>query len=136
MERRHVAEASEWIASGAPVYRTAKPDVPAMHLVSYFMVIDEDQRRLLLVAHRKAGLMLPMVTAGIVDATTPQAEAMMRVMQGVGVKQYRWGNLKYLEGQPIPAQRDFHFRAALPAGGSDSREGGGDRVERGGREED
>ncbi|MDQ3013549.1 MAG: sugar phosphate isomerase/epimerase [Acidobacteriota bacterium] len=53
---------------------------------------------------RKAGLELPMVTAGIVDSTTPQAEAMMRAMHGVGVKQYRWGNLRYVEGQPIPAQ--------------------------------
>jgi len=53
---------------------------------------------------RKAGLELPMITAGIVDATTPQAEAMMQAMHGVGVKQYRWGNLRYTEGQPIPAQ--------------------------------
>src|SRR5258706_10146650 len=53
---------------------------------------------------RKAGLALPMVTAGIVDATTPQAETMMRAMHSVGVKQYRWGNLRYVEGQPIPAQ--------------------------------
>jgi sugar phosphate isomerase/epimerase len=53
---------------------------------------------------RKAGLALPMVTAGIVDASTPNAEAMMRAMHSVGVKQYRWGNLRYAEGQPIPAQ--------------------------------
>ncbi|MEO6724945.1 MAG: sugar phosphate isomerase/epimerase, partial [Blastocatellia bacterium] len=37
---------------------------------------------------RKAGLVLPMVTAGIVDITTPQAETMMRAMHSVGVKQY------------------------------------------------
>lgn len=53
---------------------------------------------------RKAGLALPMVTAGIIDSTTPQAEAMMRAMQSVGVKLYRWGNLRYVESQPIPAQ--------------------------------
>lgn len=53
---------------------------------------------------RKAGLALPMATAGIVDASSPHAEAMMRAMQGVGIKQYRWGNLKYAEAQPIPAQ--------------------------------
>jgi sugar phosphate isomerase/epimerase len=53
---------------------------------------------------RKAGLELPMTTAGIVDATTPQAEAMMRAMHSAGVKQYRWGNLRYTEGRPIPAQ--------------------------------
>jgi len=55
---------------------------------------------------RKAGLTMPMVTAGIVDAGTPLAEAMMRAMHNVGVKQYRWGNLRYVNGQPIPAQLD------------------------------
>jgi 8-oxo-dGTP pyrophosphatase MutT (NUDIX family) len=65
LERRHITEVRGWIASGAPVHRTAKPDVPAMHLVSYFVVIDEDRDRLLLVAHRNAGLMLP--TGGHVE---------------------------------------------------------------------
>lgn len=57
--------AAEWIASGAPVYRTRKPDVPAMHLVSYFVVLDEKRRKVLLVAHRKADLWLP--TGGHVE---------------------------------------------------------------------
>ena len=30
----------EWIASGAQVFRTAKPDVPAEHLVAYFALVD------------------------------------------------------------------------------------------------
>lgn len=58
-ERAHLAAAAEWIASGAPLYRTRKPDVPAMHLVSYFVVLDEARGEVLLVAHRKAGLWLP-----------------------------------------------------------------------------
>lgn len=58
-ERTHLAEAAEWIASGAPLYRVQKPDVPAVHLVSYFVVLDEAHEELLLVAHRKAGLWLP-----------------------------------------------------------------------------
>lgn len=36
-----------------------------MHLVSYFVVLDETRRELLLVAHRKAGLWLP--TGGHVE---------------------------------------------------------------------
>lgn len=32
--------AAEWIASGAPLYRTCKPDIPATHLVSYFVVLN------------------------------------------------------------------------------------------------
>lgn len=69
---------------------------------------------------RKAGLAMPMVTAGIVDATTPYAEAMLRAMKSVGVTQYRWGNLRYNDAQPIPAQlealkRDVAKLAALNA---------------------
>ncbi|WP_406486921.1 NUDIX hydrolase [Streptomyces phaeochromogenes] len=58
-ERAHLAEAVEWVAGGAPLYRVRKPDVPPVHLVSYFVVLDEKQGELLLVAHRKAGLWLP-----------------------------------------------------------------------------
>src|SRR5262245_39163340 len=42
-------------------------------------------------AIRKAGLAIPMVTAGIIDATTPHAESMLHAMKAVGVKHYRWG---------------------------------------------
>ncbi|MGW7243975.1 NUDIX hydrolase [Streptomyces sp. NPDC054804] len=59
LERTHLKTATEWIAGGAPVYRVRKPDVPAMHLVSYFVVLDDARGQLLLVAHRKAGLWLP-----------------------------------------------------------------------------
>lgn len=59
LERTHRGTAAQWIASGAPIHRLRKPDVPAMHLVSYFVVLDGTHGRLLLVAHRKAGLWLP-----------------------------------------------------------------------------
>lgn len=59
LERTHLDTATQWIAGGAPIYRVRKPDVPAMHLVSYFVVLDGTHGRLLLVAHRKAGLWLP-----------------------------------------------------------------------------
>ncbi|MFE2581525.1 NUDIX hydrolase [Streptomyces sp. NPDC059378] len=65
LERTHLKTATQWIASGAPVYRRRKPDVPAMHLVSYFVVLDDTRGQLLLVAHRKAGLWLP--TGGHVE---------------------------------------------------------------------
>ncbi len=58
-ERADRQFAAEWVASGAPLHRTAKPDVPATHLVSYFAVLDENRSELLLVAHRGAGLWLP-----------------------------------------------------------------------------
>ncbi|MFJ9870216.1 NUDIX domain-containing protein [Streptomyces sp. NPDC101165] len=59
LERTHLETATQWIAGGAPLYRVRKPDVPAMHLVSYFVVLDNRREQLLLVAHRKAGLWLP-----------------------------------------------------------------------------
>ena len=57
-------------------------------------------------AIRKAGAELSMVTAGIVDATTPHVEAMLRAMKAAGVKHYRWGGFKYDDKRPIPAQLD------------------------------
>jgi len=51
---------------------------------------------------RKAGLALPMVTAGIVDDRTPHAETMLRAIHSVGVRRYRWGGFRYIEGKAIP----------------------------------
>ncbi len=55
-------------------------------------------------AIRRAGLELTMVTAGIVDADSPFAESMLSAMKSVGVKNYRWGGLKYDDRRPIPPQ--------------------------------
>lgn len=59
LEAEHVAEALEWLASGAPVFRTVPPDTPPKHLVSYFVPFDTASRRVLLGDHVKAGLWLP-----------------------------------------------------------------------------
>lgn len=58
LEAAHQQEALDWIASGAELCRLAKPATPPRHLVSYFAVLD-DAQRLLLVEHRKALLWLP-----------------------------------------------------------------------------
>lgn len=58
-ERRDLDAVARWVDSGAPLYRTRSPDVPATHLVSYLVVQDPDSGRLLLLWHRKAGLLLP-----------------------------------------------------------------------------
>ncbi|WP_184539480.1 NUDIX hydrolase [Micromonospora polyrhachis] len=58
-ERADIVDTAEWIADGSPLYRIRKPDVPAKHLVSYFVLVDARRGELLLVAHRKAGLWLP-----------------------------------------------------------------------------
>jgi 8-oxo-dGTP pyrophosphatase MutT (NUDIX family) len=59
VEARHLAFARDWVGGGAPLYRVQPPDEPSTHLVSYFVPWDAAGGRLLLVAHRKAGLWLP-----------------------------------------------------------------------------
>ncbi|MGW0826564.1 NUDIX hydrolase [Streptomyces sp. NPDC002845] len=84
LERVHQKTTADWLASGAPVYRTRKPDVPAMHLVSYFVVVDEERRELLLVAHRKAGLWLP--TGGHVEpGEEPWAAVVRECREELGI---------------------------------------------------
>lgn len=57
LEEEHLADALAWVASGVPLCRIEKPATPPKHLVSYFVVLDEDE--LLLVDHKNAGLWLP-----------------------------------------------------------------------------
>ena len=57
LEAQHRTEALAWIATGADLFRLAKPALPPQHLVSYFAVVDDDH--ILLVDHRDAGLWLP-----------------------------------------------------------------------------
>jgi 8-oxo-dGTP pyrophosphatase MutT (NUDIX family) len=63
LEREHLGTARAWVGSGAEVYRRGAIDVPPIHLVVYFVPLDSggdaEGGRVLLVAHRKAGLWLP-----------------------------------------------------------------------------
>jgi len=53
---------------------------------------------------RKAGLELPMITAGIVDAESPHAEAILETAAGLGIPHYRWGGFRFEAKGPLPAQ--------------------------------
>ncbi|GAA3588107.1 NUDIX hydrolase [Nonomuraea rosea] len=75
-ERTHLATVAEWVASGAQLWRTRKPDVPPMHLVSYFVAFDEARSELLLVGHRAAGLWLP--SGGHVEPMEDPWDAVVR----------------------------------------------------------
>ena len=55
----HIADVCQWIHSGEEIFRIKKPDSPAKHLVSYFLLVDIEAEEALLVNHRKAGLWLP-----------------------------------------------------------------------------
>ncbi len=54
LEAEHITDTLSWIDSGVPIFRIQKPDVPNKHLVSYFILLDEGERKILLVDHKSA----------------------------------------------------------------------------------
>jgi len=59
LEQEHLDTTLAWIASGAPLFRVAKPATPPQHLVAYFVLVDPTRKKLVLVDHKLAGLWLP-----------------------------------------------------------------------------
>ncbi|MBM3193304.1 MAG: NUDIX domain-containing protein [Chlamydiae bacterium] len=59
LEKKHLLFAKEWIESGAGIFRMNKPATPDPHLVAYFLLLDEAEKKVLLVSHKKADLWLP-----------------------------------------------------------------------------
>ena len=55
-------------------------------------------------AIKAAGLEAPMFTAGIVETTSPHAEAILKTASSLGIRRYRWGGFRYNTAKPIPAQ--------------------------------
>jgi 8-oxo-dGTP diphosphatase len=76
LEREHRDSTIEWIRSGAPIFRTMKPDVPPIHLVSYFALVDDRRGKVLLVDHKLAGLWLP--SGGHVEPDEDPHETVIR----------------------------------------------------------
>lgn len=58
-EIEHIEFVQKWIDSGAEIFRIAKPATPDTHLVSYFVLIDQIENKVLLADHKKAELWLP-----------------------------------------------------------------------------
>jgi 8-oxo-dGTP diphosphatase len=59
IEREHIDFALNWIQSGVEIFRTEKPAIPPVHLVSYFLIFSSEKWKVLLVDHKKAKLWLP-----------------------------------------------------------------------------
>ncbi len=83
-EGRDRAEVMSWIASGAPLWRVQKPDVPPQHLVSYFVVVDVERQLLLLVDHIKAGLWLP-PGGHVEEGETPRQTVEREIIEELGM---------------------------------------------------
>jgi sugar phosphate isomerase/epimerase len=59
-----------------------------------------------------AGLEAPMITAGIVDMSSPHAETIVKTAVKLGIKRYRWGGFRYDAAKPISAQvADYRARS-------------------------
>ncbi len=58
-EREQIDNTIRWIKSGAGLFRIKKPDIPSKHLVSYFIIVDQKENKILLIDHIKAQLWLP-----------------------------------------------------------------------------
>lgn len=59
LEAEHITDAIEWIDSGVEIFRIEKPAIPPKHLVSYFIILDLEKEKIMLVDHIKAELWLP-----------------------------------------------------------------------------
>lgn len=76
LEQEHITDTLVWIESGAPIFRIQKPDVPNKHLVSYFVLFDAKNKKVLLVDHKKAQLWLP--SGGHVEINEDPKETVKR----------------------------------------------------------
>ncbi|UTH76341.1 NUDIX domain-containing protein [Chromobacterium sp. IIBBL 290-4] len=83
LEEEHQQATLAWIDSGAELWRRIKPATPAVHLATYFALIDAEG--ILLVDHKNAGLWLP--TGGHVDPGEHPREAVAReLFEELGVR--------------------------------------------------
>jgi 8-oxo-dGTP diphosphatase len=79
IEAEHQREALAWLDSTQDIFRRVAPRTPSPHLVSYFLLTDHVQGRVLLVDHRKAGLWLP--SGGHVEPGEHPAATVQREVQ-------------------------------------------------------
>lgn len=81
-ERAQWLDARQWVASGVPLCRTAKPATPPKHLVAYFPVVDDGH--ILLVDHRNAQRWLP--SGGHVEpGEDPRQTVVRELLEELGI---------------------------------------------------
>ncbi|HEY6640962.1 NUDIX domain-containing protein [Povalibacter sp.] len=83
LERAHREDVLAWIESDAELCRIQKPATPPKHLVSYFVLVDQDH--ILLVDHKNAQLWLP--TGGHVEpGEHPRATVVRELREELGLE--------------------------------------------------
>lgn len=84
-ETEHLSFTQKWIESGAEIFRIARPATPDTHLVSYFVLVDQAQNKLLLTDHKKSGLWLP--PGGHVELNEHPKETVEReILEELGIQ--------------------------------------------------
>lgn len=84
LEDGHIKNTLVWIKSSVPIFRIAKPNIPDKHLVSYFVLFDQDAKKILLVDHKKAGLWLP--SGGHVEVNeNPKTTVVRKCFEELGI---------------------------------------------------
>lgn len=79
IEQDHINNAIKWIDSGVEIFRIKKDAIPPKHLVSYCVVIDRTEKKILLFDHKKALLLLP--SGGHVDLNEMPAATAQRELK-------------------------------------------------------
>ncbi len=64
---------------------------------------------------RKAGLDIPMITAGIEDTRSPHAEEIIRTAGELGIHRYRWGWFSWSDTAKVPDMSNFHAGIGKPS---------------------
>ncbi|MBP9096501.1 MAG: NUDIX hydrolase [Ignavibacteria bacterium] len=85
LEEEHITNTIKWINSGEEIFRIQKPATPTKHLVSYFVLIDKEKKKILLMDHINAGLWLP--SGGYVELNEhPKNTVEREVMEELNLK--------------------------------------------------
>jgi 8-oxo-dGTP diphosphatase len=84
IEQEQITDALAWIERGEEIFKIKSPDVPPKHLVSYSVLIDSKEKKILLLNHKKALLLLP--SGGHVDKDEmPLETAKRELIEELGI---------------------------------------------------
>lgn len=108
-ERAQWQDARDWVRSGVPLWRVAKPATPPKHLVAYFPVVDGDH--ILLVDHKNARRWLP--SGGHVEPGEDSRDTVVReVQEELGLQVAR-------QEVPVPLMVSVSHTVGLTSGHTD-----------------
>jgi len=84
-EQEHIEDVLDWISSGVEIFRIEKPATPLKHLVSYSVLVDFKEKKILLLDHKKALKKLP--SGGHVDKDEmPYETAKRELVEELGIE--------------------------------------------------